>query len=472
MQFASMHWRVRIVAVVAAVVGLAGSAGASLVGNGSFEDNLTGWTKTGTANITASFGTTHGARALAFNGGNLVGSAMLTQSIATAPGTSYELEFDYGVYGVARTQQLRFTLTGASPLLQTVVTRTGPGGGGAAATTYQRSRHEFTADSAATELKFEDLTTLAGSSSADGMLDRVRVWLPVATTVSPSGAGTLGTANYLGGNLALGTAVVARGGATTSSIDGVSTSYTYGTTTAGGNDGAGQYKGFSGSHSWHHDSQGGHPITKPEFFDVDLGDVPGMPNAGNHTYAIDAVGVFSRTDACCRNQSDGLIDVFDDAGAPVVAGAPLDFNPNTFDTLEFGPDGLFAREVKYRNMASFNELGVYGMADYFMGSTDRLLIDLASGGNDFVNVEGIADLDGVLEVSLLGGFVPTSDMTFDVLTASSIDATDLSLTRGFRAYVVPGGNGEILRITVPEPATLSLLAIGGLGLLARRRRRH
>ena len=39
------------------------------------------------------------------------------------------------------------------------------------------------------------------------------------------------------------------------------------------------------------------------------------------------------------------------------------------------------------------------------------------------------------------------------------------------AYKVLGGDEQLMTITVPEPATMTLLAIGGLGALIRRKRR-
>ncbi|MFC1806348.1 PEP-CTERM sorting domain-containing protein, partial [Planctomycetota bacterium] len=65
---------------------------------------------------------------------------------------------------------------------------------------------------------------------------------------------------------------------------------------------------------------------------------------------------------------------------------------------------------------------------------------------------------------------------FDVLAASSIDANGLGLPDGYDAQIgsifAPGlGEFQLLSLTyTPEPTTLSLLALGGLGLLARRRR--
>jgi len=102
-------------------------------------------------------------------------------------------------------------------------------------------------------------------------------------------------------------------------------------------------------------------------------------------------------------------------------------------------------------------------------------------GYDFVDVSGYADLDSFLKVVLLGGYLPNEQDIFDVLTATDITlgpnfvlSPPAGLQGAFAAHVIPGGNGEILRLKfVPEPITMLLAAAGlaGLGGYLRRRRR-
>ncbi len=103
---------------------------------------------------------------------------------------------------------------------------------------------------------------------------------------------------------------------------------------------------------------------------------------------------------------------------------------------------------------------------------------------DWIEVAGAATLGGLIDVDFVNSFVAAPGMHFDILTAAGgITNADLGgLTFDFSGadfgwawvpeIVSLGGGAEALRLNAsPEPATLTLLALGGLALLRRRRTR-
>ena len=171
--------------------------------NGSFESGFTDLTVVNGTGTSAGGGqgVTDGTAAAKFNGGNLVGNTSISQSFTTVAGQRYMLEFDYGVFGANRTQQMNAQIVGNYKLGNATVSGTGPAGTND--TTWSRYHFAFVADSASTTLTFTDMTTVAQSNSADGNLDNVSV-TPVSTgVVSPGGDGTVGTVNFASGNWAL-----------------------------------------------------------------------------------------------------------------------------------------------------------------------------------------------------------------------------------------------------------------------------
>jgi hypothetical protein len=80
----------------------------------------------------------------------------------------------------------------------------------------------------------------------------------------------------------------------------------------------------------------------------------------------------------------------------------------------------------------------------------------------------------VLDVSLVQGFQPVFGDVFEVMTYASrqgqfSEINGIDLGEGLMFEPLYGQDSFALVVT-PEPATLSLLALGGLAILRRRRR--
>ncbi|MFO1497494.1 MAG: DUF642 domain-containing protein [Verrucomicrobiota bacterium] len=141
--------------------------------NGSFESGYTGWTATGNQGVatTASFPATDGTKMVAFNWGQATPNGVLAQAFSTTSGQSYSLSFDLGVtaYNFSE-QRLRVTVQGASQLLSQTLSIFGVGNG---TVKWVPQSFTFTANSGATTLTFEDLSTTG--LNIDLLLDNVRV---------------------------------------------------------------------------------------------------------------------------------------------------------------------------------------------------------------------------------------------------------------------------------------------------------
>ncbi len=151
-------------------------ANSQSLANGSFESDFTGWTVTGNAFIEsiAPYTATDGTKLVSFNGNNTSDNppnAVLSQTFATIPGTTYTLAFDMGVIGAnPAEQQLEVTLEGTGNLLSQMVAQTS---NGTYTSQWTPRSYTFVSNSPTTTLTFRDISGV--TEGIDALLDNVRV---------------------------------------------------------------------------------------------------------------------------------------------------------------------------------------------------------------------------------------------------------------------------------------------------------
>jgi len=91
------------------------------------------------------------------------------------------------------------------------------------------------------------------------------------------------------------------------------------------------------------------------------------------------------------------------------------------------------------------------IGDYTQLGSGRLVIELASGAHDLLRVvDGAANLAGILQVNLLGGYLPDIGSVFDIVVA------DLGVFGTFDTLILPTFADRVLVLDTSDPGRLSL----------------
>lgn len=277
----------------------------------------------------------------------------------------------------------------------------------------------------------------------------------LAVVISPNGVGSFGIINYQAGNVAL-----QSNGSIASFVAPATTGF--GGNPDRGNDGNtdGNFGGNSVLHN--NDALAG------QAWRVTM----------NAEYAISNVEIFNRLDCCSDRftnfnlvRTNGLGSTTQNNNYGGDAGPHSFAQPN--NTIVKSLD-VVQLNNQYLNLA---EIRLDGQPNLTLGS-DSLQIEISNLGNDFIDVDGNAVLNGNVNVSLLGGYIPTNPVS--ILTAANINTTNMLLNASggtslvFR--IINGGNGQILQVfAAPEPQSIAvwtLLGVGALGVVVAWRKRR
>lgn len=124
------------------------------------------------------------------------------------------------------------------------------------------------------------------------------------------------------------------------------------------------------------------------------------------------------------------------------------------------------------------------LGDYIQDASAELLIEIAgtaAADFDLLNISGSVSLNGQLTIKFLNGFLPTSDESFNILTASAITgtfanaATQVFIDNGvfdvtYTDQAITLNNFQVLTASIPEPDSAAVL-VGALAMIMCRRRR-
>lgn len=102
-------------------------------------------------------------------------------------------------------------------------------------------------------------------------------------------------------------------------------------------------------------------------------------------------------------------------------------------------DGVIMPDQSFAPLGPVGRISVNGSSTLSLSATTRFVVDLASASSfDAIDGNGSVDLDGTLEIDLVGGYIPALGSSFDLVTGSAVSGSfdALLLPAEFNAFDV------------------------------------
>lgn len=306
------------------------------------------------------------------------------------------------------------------------------------------------------------LITLADDDSFD----------PTPVDPRPSHDNVRGTINLDGGTLAAGTIQKGDGNGT------VELNFTTGTIANPGGADSTIAPGVpvtllapgAGSHVF--DVEASQQITVQSVIE-ESGGVFGFTKSGDGKLVLEAANTYTGD----TTVDAGMLAVDGSIQSDVLVNGGMVGGDGTIDgAVMVGGAGAVSAGGSPGELSITGDLDVLGSLVVELGGTDKGVT------YDFVQVGGVATLDGVVDVDFVDGFLSSIGHSFDILQADggisngletlAFDFSDAMNGHSWRPSIIPlGGGAELLRLqAVPEPSAVGLLLLGVASMVLGRRR--